>query len=305
MAKARNVVIYGKYLGKSFHVFSLCGNTNLNIDDGECIALGTVRKYSIVSKTESVNTTSAVGRAVVGAALFGNAGVMAGLSAKHDTIYQIKIDWNFYSEQKESVIEIDDRLFDAFIKGLHYLRPDEMSEEAKSDEELWLDHFYSEKELPYFHRWGRRPHTDEFWKDVLPIRIEHINAVYKLKHPEPLPEYVQPDEITLQMKLGELYTQGLLTPHEYMERESQIHNDANKKSLQDEKVYFTLPSGEAASSLTSDPTPEMKPIVIPSYDPSSGVDAGDVLQQLSDLHDQGILSDHEYATKVDEVMEKL
>lgn len=87
-----------------------------------CLNRESVEEYEVVTDEHRKSAASGVARGLVGAALLGQVGMIAGsLSAKSKGIYQVAIQFKYdrkstYSE-KRSLIEIDDSLYKILVKN--------------------------------------------------------------------------------------------------------------------------------------------------------------------------------------------
>ena len=104
---AKNKVITGDYQGLSVRISS---NT-LCVSAYE-LSKRTVESYELFTEDKVKSGTSAILRGMVGVAVLGGVGVLAGLSAKNKGIYTIAIQWK---DGKKSLIEIDDKLYKKFM----------------------------------------------------------------------------------------------------------------------------------------------------------------------------------------------
>ncbi|MFW5631426.1 MAG: hypothetical protein ACOCNB_11720 [Acetivibrio ethanolgignens] len=113
MAKAKNAVIAGDYLGKGIVggvkpgiVIKLLKQIDLNHE--------TVETYEVITDEHRKSAASGVARGLVGGALLGPVGMLAGsLSAKSNGIYQVAIQ---FKDGKKSLIEVDDKTYKAIVK---------------------------------------------------------------------------------------------------------------------------------------------------------------------------------------------
>lgn len=116
MAKAKNAVIAGDYTGKglynSFGILTIgAKGSNLSIR----INKETVESYELITDEHRKSAASGVARGLVGGALLGPVGMLAGgLSAKNKGIYQIAIQ---FKDGKKSLIEVDDKIYKSIIKN--------------------------------------------------------------------------------------------------------------------------------------------------------------------------------------------
>ena len=118
MAKAKNKVIAGDYLncavGSTFgQLYFVLGFTKNNL----YLNNETVESYELITDEHRKSASSGVARGLVGGALLGPVGLLAGgLSAKSKGIYQIAI---LFKDGKRSLIEVDDKIYKALIKVLY------------------------------------------------------------------------------------------------------------------------------------------------------------------------------------------
>lgn len=117
MSKAKNKVIAGEYLGCNLNgafgiVTIICGfKPSKNID----INKTTVDSYELITDEHRKSAASGVARGIVGGALLGPVGLLAGgLSAKNKGIYQIAIQ---FKDGKRSLIEVDDKIYKSILKS--------------------------------------------------------------------------------------------------------------------------------------------------------------------------------------------
>ena len=116
MSKAKNKVIAGDYEGKQVdqvrgNAYIILGLFKKNID----LNRSNVSQYELVTDEHRKSAASGVARGLVGKALLGPVGLLAGgLSAKSKGIYQVVVEFN---DGKRSLIECDDKIYKAIIKG--------------------------------------------------------------------------------------------------------------------------------------------------------------------------------------------
>lgn len=114
MAKAQNKVIAGDYAGNA--VSMILGVPNIITGFGKGLALGkdTVDSYELITDEHRKSAASGVARGLVGGALLGPVGMLAGgLSAKNKGIYQVAIQ---FKDGKRSLVEVDDKIYKVLIK---------------------------------------------------------------------------------------------------------------------------------------------------------------------------------------------
>lgn len=115
MAKAKNKVIAGDYQGKDV----LCSFGSASISAGFFKSLDlnkkNVKSYELITDEHRKSASSGVARGLVGGALLGPVGMLAGgLSAKSKGVYQVAVEFN---DGKRSLLEVDDKTYNAIVKG--------------------------------------------------------------------------------------------------------------------------------------------------------------------------------------------
>ena len=73
-----------------------------------------IEAYEVLDEKSKTSTTSAVGRAAIGTALFGPIGIVASLGAKKKGIHQVAIQ---FKDGKRSLIELNDKAYKAFLQA--------------------------------------------------------------------------------------------------------------------------------------------------------------------------------------------
>ena len=112
---AKNEVIAGNYCGCK--VSALFGNVQITTRAGkdEIIDKFSIESYEVITDEHRKSAASGVGRGLVGGALLGPVGMLAGaMSAKSKGIYQIAIQ---FKDGKKSLIEVDDKIYKALVKA--------------------------------------------------------------------------------------------------------------------------------------------------------------------------------------------
>jgi hypothetical protein len=112
---AQNKVIAGEYEGKNIFMgrnevllyTSFTKSFPLNKD--------TVASYELITEEHRKSAVSGVTRGLVGGALLGPVGLLAGLSAKNKGTHVIAIE---FTDGKKSLIEINEKLYKVLIKTL-------------------------------------------------------------------------------------------------------------------------------------------------------------------------------------------
>lgn len=110
---AKNQVIAGDYVGKQ--VKSTLGMAYLVLGLSKTYNLNkiTIENYELITDDHRKSAASGVARGLVGGALLGPVGILAGgLSAKNKGIYQIAIQ---FKDGKRSLLEVDDKIYKALI----------------------------------------------------------------------------------------------------------------------------------------------------------------------------------------------
>ena len=110
-----NKVIAGEYkdrnlcytAGKLMIAVSFTKRVQINKD--------TVESYEVVTEDIRKSAASGVGRGIVGSALLGPVGLLAGLSAKNKGRYQIVIQ---FKDGCKSLIDVDSKIYKYLIKEL-------------------------------------------------------------------------------------------------------------------------------------------------------------------------------------------
>ncbi len=113
---AKNKVIAGDYESKI--VVGGIGIPAIGISFGKSLVLNktTVESYEVVTDEHSKSAASGVARGLIGGALLGPVGLLAGgLSAKNKGVYTIVIS---FKDGKRSLIEVDDKIYKNIIKNM-------------------------------------------------------------------------------------------------------------------------------------------------------------------------------------------
>ena len=112
---AQNRVIAGDYIGNGIAVLGgipniLCRGSSGNI----MLDKFGIEAYEMITEETRKSASSGILRGAVGAALLGPVGLLAGVSAKNKGVYTIAI---VFKDGKKSLIEIDEKIYKAFIKA--------------------------------------------------------------------------------------------------------------------------------------------------------------------------------------------
>lgn len=105
---AKNQVIAGEYEGKN--IFSGKKDVLLYTSFTKSFPLNkeTVASFEVVTEEHTKSAVSGISRGIVGGALLGPVGLLAGLSAKNKGTHTIAIE---FKDGKRSLIEIDEKLY--------------------------------------------------------------------------------------------------------------------------------------------------------------------------------------------------
>lgn len=113
---AKNVVVAGDYKGKA--VVNPLGKPYISIGIGKKVYLNkdTVAEYQLIDEDTRKSAASGVARGLVGGALLGPVGLIAGgLSAKNKKSNTVAIQ---FKDGKKSLIEIDGEIFKALMQKM-------------------------------------------------------------------------------------------------------------------------------------------------------------------------------------------
>ena len=115
MAKAKNRVIAGDYEGKG--IIAVLGQVSIVVGFGKNYYLtkDVVDSYELITDEHRKSASSGVARGLVGGALLGPVGMLAGgLSAKSKGIYQIAV---LFKDGKRSLVEVDEEIYEAILRA--------------------------------------------------------------------------------------------------------------------------------------------------------------------------------------------
>ena len=112
---AKNKVLAGEYLNCS--VMSAFGQVSIQTGFTKSVPLDktTVGSYELITEEHRKSAVSGVTRGLVGGALLGPVGLLAGLSAKNKGTHTLAIE---FLDGKRSLIEIDDKIYKAFMQKM-------------------------------------------------------------------------------------------------------------------------------------------------------------------------------------------
>ncbi len=115
MAKAKNKVIAGDYVGKS--ISGSFGIVSINVGVAKLIYLNneTVESYEVVTDEHVKSVKSGISRGLVGSFLLGPVGGIVGAThGKVKGVYQVAIQ---FKSGERSLVEVDDKIYKAIIKN--------------------------------------------------------------------------------------------------------------------------------------------------------------------------------------------
>ncbi len=112
---AKNKVVAGDFEGCKVNTF--LGNPCISVNMSKSILLdkSTVESYELITEEHRKSAISGVARGIVGGALLGPVGLLAGLSAKNKGTHLLAIE---FKDMKKSLIEVDEKIYKAFIRKM-------------------------------------------------------------------------------------------------------------------------------------------------------------------------------------------
>ncbi len=110
-----NKVIAGDYKGQGVMLNWKTAQITLPLLKVVKITKETVEEYEVLNSNEHTSTTSAIGRAAVGAFFLGPIGLAAGMGAKKKGTYHVAIQ---FKDGKRSLLEVDSKIFKAITISL-------------------------------------------------------------------------------------------------------------------------------------------------------------------------------------------
>lgn len=136
-----NTVIAGEYVNKVVvpkSKYMLIGGIGTKV----IVNAKTVKAYEIVNENSQKSAASGIARGIVGGALLGGVGAIAGAaSGKTKGIHQVAVE---FMDGKKSLLELDDKNYNTFVKVCFncgsYTEQDAINEQAKLDKKnlpLW------------------------------------------------------------------------------------------------------------------------------------------------------------------------
>lgn len=113
---AKNKVIAGDYQGKT--VGSALGVASISVSFSKTLFIDktTVEAYEVITEEHRKSASSGVARGLVGGALLGPVGLLAGgLSAKNKGTITVAI---MFKDGKRSLLEVDDKIYKAIVRKM-------------------------------------------------------------------------------------------------------------------------------------------------------------------------------------------
>lgn len=111
---AKNKVIAGDYSGKM--VRSTLGMVSIITGLGKSVDINSskVEAYELITDEHRKSAASGISRGLVGGALLGPVGLLAGLSAKKKGTYTVAVR---FKDGKQSLLEVNDKIYKAIVKS--------------------------------------------------------------------------------------------------------------------------------------------------------------------------------------------
>lgn len=110
---AKNMVIAGDYKGKKVMGFKVGAVISVGFIKSIPLNNTTIENYEVVTDEHRKSASSGVARGLVGGALLGPVGLLAGLSAKNKGTYTIVVK---FKDGKESLMEVDDKVYKSLVR---------------------------------------------------------------------------------------------------------------------------------------------------------------------------------------------
>lgn len=107
---AQNKVIAGDYIGAS--ITETLGTVTVG---NVTFSKHTAASYEVVIEEQRKSAVSGIVRGLVGRAVLGPVGLLAGLSAKNVGTYTIAVNWK---SGKKSLLEVDDKIYKIILKEM-------------------------------------------------------------------------------------------------------------------------------------------------------------------------------------------
>ena len=129
-----NTVIAGEYVNKVVvpkSKYMLIGGIGTKV----IVNAKTVKAYEVVNENSQKSAASGIARGIVGGALLGGVGAIAGAaSGKSKSTHQVAVE---FMNGKKSLLELDDKCYNLFLKVCFncgtYTEQDALDEQAKFD----------------------------------------------------------------------------------------------------------------------------------------------------------------------------
>lgn len=112
---AQNKVIAGEYEGSLVMGFVTPGIYPNPKQPPIELTKDNVLNYEVITEEHRKSAASGIARGLVGGALLGPVGLLAGLTAKNKGTHTIAIE---FKDGKRSLVEIDEKIYNAFIQKM-------------------------------------------------------------------------------------------------------------------------------------------------------------------------------------------
>lgn len=130
MAKAKNIVVDGEFKGKPIIVHKDCATINAGAFKKIALNTDNVTEYSVVTEDHQKSASSGIAKGIVGGAIFGPLGAIAGgVSGKTRGIYKLIIT---FRNGAQSLIEVDEGFYGMIIDRLAMVQHQEPVPEQQS-----------------------------------------------------------------------------------------------------------------------------------------------------------------------------
>lgn len=183
MPKARNMIVDGYKKETQLYKDQYCLYYIFNGKNS--ITKTDVVSYQILTEESSKDTVSTVGRGLLGATLFGHAGISASLTGKENKIYTIRIDWDqdSYKNREPSILELDSDFYKTFM--LKCARTEEDQKEYEEIKRILHPERYAH-ELQETNKTATQPDTKSKLKELKSMFEEDLitEEEYNLKKQE-------------------------------------------------------------------------------------------------------------------------
>lgn len=112
---AQNKVLSGDYKGKNIMLIKNEVSLFTSFTKSFPLNKSTVISYEVITEEHTKSAVSGVARGLVGSAILGPVGLLAGLSAKNKGTHLLAVE---FTDGKKSLIEINEKLYKELIKSM-------------------------------------------------------------------------------------------------------------------------------------------------------------------------------------------